>query len=147
MPSFGKRHLGHAAIIRAGGQPAVGRALIRTKAARDASGFAHRPLFQPIIKTLLRYAPPAAVPPVSRNLFVLKIARDRAMRPPDFRFQAIIKHKLPANVGSPQPIGKQFLVTRVSRDRAARPPDFRYHPMMSTFHPSGVQVIRWWIKT
>ncbi len=103
MPTFGKRHLGHATIIRAGGQPAVGRALIRTKAARDASGFAHRPLFQAIIKRIEAFQPP------------------------------------------PQ-MGVIIAVTKIALARATRPAH-RYRPMMTTFHPSGTQVIRWWIKT
>ncbi len=142
-----RRPSGDVIILRAGGQPAIARLVMRGKnESIAATNFAHRPLFQPIIKKL-GIVNPRPPDPVSKNLFVMKISRDRAARPPDFHYQPIIRHKLPANVGSPQPIGRQMMVTTVSRDRAARPPDYHFRATYLTFKPSGMQVIRWWIKT
>ncbi len=142
-----RRPSGDVIILRAGGQPAIARLVVRGKNESIAgTNFAHRPLFQPIIKkpTVLGAAARA---PVGKMVLATKIARDRAARPPDFHYQPIIRHKLPANVGSPQPIGRQVMVTTVSRDRAARPPDYHFRATYLTFKPSGMQVIRWWIKT
>ena len=60
-----RRPKGNVSVVRGGGQPAAGKTvLFGQRTARDAANSAHRPLFQPIIRTLLRYAPPVPTVPI-----------------------------------------------------------------------------------
>lgn len=55
------RPAGRVFIIKGGGVAAVGRMVLRgDKVSRDASNFARRPLFQPVIRGLIRYVPPVS---------------------------------------------------------------------------------------
>lgn len=62
-----RRPRGKIQVIQSGGPPSVARALVRgERTARDAANQAHRPLFQPIVRTLIRFATAAATAPVGK---------------------------------------------------------------------------------
>jgi hypothetical protein len=59
------RPAGKIQIIKGGGNPSTAKLQLRDKISRDAANLACRPLFQPVIKTLIRYALPA-IPPIGK---------------------------------------------------------------------------------
>ncbi len=122
----------------------IGKSVLVLSVSRDRA--AQRPVhhYQPYIR---RSLPGNVAPqgPIGKMVLVTRVSRDRATKP-NHRYPIIEKTLIRYAVAS-NPIGKQVMATRVSRDRAAKPPVHHYHATYLTFKPSGVQVIRWWIKT
>lgn len=121
-----RRPRGQASII-SGGRQAAAQIIVRDKASRDAANFAHRPLFQPVIKTLIRYLPFVA-PPIGK--IIQPNGQAAAV------LAAFAERRLKVSVlvlrGGHAPKARLFISGQVSRDASLSARRALYRPVILT---------------